>query len=423
MSRAGLALRPLAALVALTLAASPGQAAGAALEVDRVDVANGARLVFAARAGRRATLVVQFASGSVDDGNSSGLTRLAQHVLLEANARLDWPGTMATLYAGGATLSIRTDLRSCAFVLEADRREFDEVAPALVAALLGPRVDRALYPGAIQRALHDARAPGRGAGLLELVAQTASTDTRYHNEPWGDPDQLELVEPQVVEALLRGPLGPANATIVASGSFDRARLVAAARRFGGGRRAEPSGVPFSLPVNMRARSPRETHVLAWPFEVAWPQDAAAVRMLAVLTERLLWKRLREGGLAYSFQVVAARTPGLSLFVVALPVRDHAGPGVAEHLATALEEIRTGRFEDALLERARAIALAELGAVDERPEAVAEALAAGGELWHGRAVRDALQGLDRRILGAVAGRVLAHERSIALHLGPEERKPR
>jgi predicted Zn-dependent peptidase len=410
--------RAVAVVVAAALTGGAGTAAAGPLEIERVEIPGGARVLLAPRAARRATLVVQFAQGSVDDDNRSGLTRLVQHVLLEANARLDWPGTIATLHAGGGTLTIQTDLRSSAFVLEADRREFDAVAPSLIAALLGPRVDRVRFPGAIRRALHDAKAPGRGSGLLELVAQTASSDPRYHNEPWGDPDQIELVEPQAVEELLRGPFSPANARIVAAGSFDKARLVAAVRRSTGGKPVERPPAPFALPVTSHERAAREMHILAWPFDVEWPQDAAATRVLAILVQRVLWQRFREAGLAYSFQVAADRSPGLNLFVVALPIRRDAGPAAGAALAAALEDVRIGKFDDALLERARAIALGQLAADDESPDTLAAALAAGGELWHGRAVRDALQALDRRAFGAVAGRLLARERSIALHFGPD-----
>jgi predicted Zn-dependent peptidase len=404
------------ALVAVLAAALAGAAGAAPLEVETGDTPGGARFVLAPRPGLRATLVVQFAQGSVDDDKRSGLTRLAQHVLLTANAHLDWPALMTALHAGGGSLSIRTDLRSSAFVLEADRREFDELAPKLLAGVFAPLVDRRRYRVAIQRALHDAREPGHGAGLLEQVAQTASEDTRYYNEPSGDPDQIELVEAKAIEALLGGALGPANATVIAAGAFDRDRLVRTVRRFAGGRRAARGPPPFDLPVRTAGVASREIQILAWPLAVEWPQDAAVARLVSAITERVLWKRFREAGLAYAFDVEAALSPGVDLFIVALPVRNPAGP---DALAAAMEDVRLGRFDDALLERARAIALGQLAWEDRDAEALALALAAGGAAWHGRAVDAALRALDRPTLAEKAGRLLARERTITLHFLPAD----
>jgi predicted Zn-dependent peptidase len=406
--------RALAAVLSATLA---GSAAAGSFDVETGETAGSARLVLAPRPGRRATLVVQFAQGSVDDDRRSGLTRLAQHVLLTANSSLDWAALVTALHAGGGSLTLRTDLHSSAFVLEADRREFDELAPKLVAGVFAPRIDPARYRAAIQRALHDAREPGHGAGLLDLVARAASDDPRYYNDPTGDPDQIEFVEQRVVEALLAGPMGPANATVIAAGSFDRDRLVRAARPFAGGRRVAPAPPPFALPVRATRYGGRELRVLAWPLAIEWPRDAAVARLVAALAERVLWRRFREAGLAYSFDVEAALSPGVDLFIVALPVRSDTRAGAAEALAAAMDDVRAGNFDDAQLERARAIAIGQLAREDRDPEVLALALAAGGAAWHGRLVDAALRGLDRRTLVERAGRLLAPERSIALHFSP------
>jgi predicted Zn-dependent peptidase len=409
-------MRPLVAAVLVVLAFD---AAAAPLDVESIAVPGGARLLLARRSGRRATLVVQFARGSVDDGSRAGLTRLAQHALLTANARLDHPRFVLSVHASAGTLALETSPRASAVVLEADRREFDALAPKLLAALLSPRLDRARFPTAVAHALNDAREPGRGGGLLELVASTASTDTRYANEPCGDPDQIELMGPEEVERLFSESMSAANATVVAAGSFDRDELLREVRRHAGGARSSLDPPAYALPVRTHVRAPREVHVLAWPLRLETPEDAAVARVLAILAERTLWARFRETGVTYSFDVGAFRSPGIDLFVAAVPVRDTSGAGVSRFVEAVFDELRQGRFDDTLLERARAIALGDMAWADEDPRAVASELAAGGAAWHGRAVDAALRGLDRASFVRRVEAWLGAERSIALHFGPRE----
>ncbi len=146
-----------------------------------------------------------------------------------------------------------------------------------------------------------------------------------------------------------------------------------------------------------------------------------MRVLAILAEHVIWARFRETGASYSFDVGAFRSPGVDLFIAALPVRDVSGADVSRYLDSAMEDIRAGRFDDAALERARAIAIGDMAAADENPAAVASELAQGGTAWHGPELDAALRALDRASFVQRAGAWLDRERSIAIHFGPKERR--
>lgn len=406
--------------VFLALFAVTGPAA-ASSELEKFDVPNGPRVVLARRPGRLATLIVRFDTGSVDDGGQAGLTRLAQHALLSANASLDFVRYGLSLLAASGSLHMETGLRSCSFVLTADRRDFDELAPRLIGALLSPRLDQSRFPDALQRALHDGQQPGKGAGILELIVSTAVADLRYKNQPLGDPEQIELTELAAVERLLQGSLSAANATVVVAGSFDRDALLVRLRKFHGGRRSPIEPPPLELPVRASWRYPSELHVLAWPVRLGAPRDVAVARLLTELMERTLWDRFRESGAAYSFQVEVARSPWLNLFIAALPIRNPSGVDLAGYMLAAVRQVRDGAFDATAFERARAFALGKLSREDEDSGTVATALSDGPTSWFGAETAAALATIDRRIfLETVAG-WLGDGAMIGLHFGPREHR--
>jgi len=404
-------------LLALLLAAST--AAAAPGEVETIELPSGPRVLFARRPGRLATLVVRFDTGSVDDGSQAGLTRLAQHALISANGSLDpLKFGLAVLSAAGS-LRMETGLRTCSFVLTADRRDFGELAPKLVAALLSPRLDRGRFPDAQKRALHDGLEPGGGGGLLELIVSTAVKDNRYKNQPFGDPDQIELMTPESVEELLKGRLSAANATIVAAGSFDRDALFLQLRKLRvGGKRTPLEPPPLELPVRASWRYPTELHVVAWPVRLTAPRDAAAARLLSELVDRTLWERFREAGAAYGYQVEVARSPWLDLFVAALPVRNPSGVDLAGHMLAAVRQVRDGTFDAARFERARAFALGKFEREDEDSEVVAAALAGGASPWFGAETAAALRSLDRQSFLESVASWLGDGSTIGLHFSPQ-----
>jgi hypothetical protein len=410
-------MRAMAFLVAALLA---GPALGFPFEVEELPAAEGQpRVILAPRAGPRAALVVSFAAGSVDDGNRAGLVRLAQHALLSANQRLAYGPFLLDVYASAGELAVETDPRDSAFVLEADGRDFTPLATRLLQALLAPRLDPARWHLAVARTVHDGHRPGGGGNLHSFVASIVIEDTRYRNEPYGDPDQIDLIGRAEVERELRSRLSPANATVVVAGAFDRGAIVRALRGLRGGSPAATPPPRLALPFATRRAADREIHVLAHPMKIESARDAAVARVLGAAVEDELWRRFRQAGVGYSFTVLPARTPWLDLFVVVLPAHDPSSIDLAPYLKESLERVAGGKLDDARLAAARTVALARLRAVDEDPTALAGELAAGGASWHGAAVAQAIASLDRAAFLETASRWLAPESAIQLYFGPPQ----
>jgi hypothetical protein len=207
--------------------------------------------------------------------------------------------------------------------------------------------------------------------------------------------------------------------VVVAGSFDRDEIVREVRRHARGARTVPAAPAFALPVRTHVRAAHELHVLGWPLRLESPEDTAIARVLAIVAERALWTRFRETGVTYAFTVGAFRSPGIELFIASIPIRNTSGAGVSRFIEAVFEEIRLGRFDDAQLDRARAIALGDMAWADEDAGVVAAELALGGVAWHGRAVDEALRRLDRAAFVQRVATWLTAERSIALHFGPTE----
>jgi predicted Zn-dependent peptidase len=410
--------------VAAALALALPSAALAAFEVEVIEAGpDQPRLVLARRPGEVATLAVVFSAGGVDDGARSGLTRLAQRALLEANRKLAWEPFVIALHAAHAELEVDTGLRECAFTLTAHRKDFGALARQLAEALLAPRFDPALLPRALARALHDGREPGHGTGLLTEVASTAIDDARYKNQPLGDREQLEMFGADEVAAHLRGPLAPARATVVATGAYDRDELLRLLRRYRGGAAAAPERPALSVPVAARFRSAREAHVMAFPVRLAGAREAAGLRVLAGLVEQELWRGFRRMGVAYSFTVAPVVSPWLDLLLVVLPAQDGSAIALDGALREAVERVRAGGFDDETLGREKAAALAALRAADADPPALAAALAAGGPGWHGAPVAAALEGLDRAAVQQLAKAWLDPGRAVSLDFSPRPKEAR
>jgi len=402
-----------------SIALATGIAAGP-FEIERFAPERGRpEIVVAPRPGRRATLVVAFGAGSVDDGGRSGLVRLAQHALLSANRRIDFPRLAVEIFAGAGALRIETGLRDCSFIFTADRRDFDRLAPRLIEALLEPRLDPDRFEMAVRRATHDGQEPGRGQSLVTVVASLATEDPRYWNDPHGDPDQMESFTTAEVEPLLAGPLSPANAIVAAAGSFDRDALLLSVRLHSGGRRQEPGRPPLRLPVQSRRRSAKEVHLIAYPIRPETARAAAAAHVLAPLVEEELWREFRETGVAYSFAATPVPSRWLDLFVVALPAHDSSSASLGAPLNQVLERVAKGSYPDQSFRLARATALARIKRVDRDSEALAAALAAARPPWHGRATAEAVAVLGREALGEEIAAWLSATNSIRLDAGPTE----
>lgn len=392
---AALALACLAAL----LAAPPARAE---FEVEVIhDGPDRPRLLLAPRPAETSTLVLRFETGSVDDGGLSGLTRLSQAALLAANQRLDRAALFLELHAAAATLRMETGPRSCQFVLTAPKASFWPLARRLIEAVLAPRLLPAALPGAAARAIHEALPERREADLAALVAATAFTDGRYRNRPEGDRQVIETLGAEDVQDHLAAHFAPAHATVVLAGTFPRAEALGVLRRFRGGQPREVERPALVVPIQASLVGRRLVNVTAFRLPLHGPRDAAAARLLAAVLEGELTRTFRDAGVGYGSVVAVAPAPWLDLLVVALPAQDPAGVDLRKQLQLAIERVRRGRPDEATVARDRAAALAGLRRTDRDPEALALALADGGEAWHGPAVAQALASPGAPGLGGAA----------------------
>ena len=95
----------LPALLAAVVLIAPGEEPFRYLEEPAA--AGRPRVLLAPRRDPEATMVVTYAVGSVDDGSTSGITRLAQRAVLEANRRANHEALVTALHRAGASLRSR----------------------------------------------------------------------------------------------------------------------------------------------------------------------------------------------------------------------------------------------------------------------------------------------------------------------------
>lgn len=413
---ASAARRLLAGALAAWAVAAP--AAAHVMEVETFPAAPGQpRIVVARRPGALASVRIVFPTGAVDDGERRGLTRLAQHALVAANRQLDHAAFLLDAYVADADLTVETGVRECAFTLTADRREFPRLAKQLLTAVLSPRLDRARFARALSLAHIDGRQPGRGAGLASLVASLTMEDGRYLNEPFGERSSLEGLTFEDAAEHVERALSPAQATVIVTGRFDRDDLLRFVRGFKGGRASSPARPATILPLRVRKRAASEIYVLGYPLALASPRAAAAARLAMALVDAEIWKRLRDAGVGYSYAVESLRTSWLDALVVIVPAHDVAAPDLSDHLLATIDRVRKGGFDDALLERSRAAAIAALEAEDADAAALASALARDAGTWHGPRVAEQLRAMTRAELVAELPRTLPADRSLVAYFGP------
>jgi predicted Zn-dependent peptidase len=407
----------LAGLVAAAVSAAPVRAGPTppALEpVEEVPTGRGRpRILLAPRAGEVAVLRVTFDVGSMDDGSSPGLTRLAQYALLEANRQVSPDELGREVWASGGRLEILTGQRTCAFVLVASRRDFGRLARRLLPALFAPRLDPDLLPAAVARAVLDV---GEDHDLLTLLTGLGAEGRGWRTHPpHGRRAILESIELDEVSAHLARSFTPARAEVVVTGAFARSEVLPLLGRYRGGAPVALERLALDWGQERRPGA-REYHLLAFPLRLPGAREAAAARVLAALIEDSLWRGLRGAGLAYSFDARVVHTRWLDALAVLVPAHASDGTDLGATIRGGIERIRAGRFADAELEQARDEVLADLAATDASPERLAEALAEGGTSWQGPTVAEAVAALRRAELLTPAQEWLY--RSFHLYVGPQ-----
>jgi predicted Zn-dependent peptidase len=375
-------------------------------------------LVLAPRPGHRATLVVRFDAGVVEDGEAPGKTRLTQHALLLANRRCAYADLMREVFAADGSLHVETGLREARFVLEADARGFERLATTLLEALLAPDLDPFRFQRARERAFNDERDSTGRRGFLGMLAPKVVDDHRYGNPPFGDRHALENVTLEDVRRHLAGPLSPANATVVVAGAFEPRLLRSAAARHGGGARADLPAPPLATPFSLQIPAAREVYLVAYPTRFDAPERAATARLAAALLSERLHRTLRDRGVGYSEAVFPDHRRWVDLFFVALPSHEPRDVPLGTLVDEEVSAVRDATFDDATLERGRAAVLAELEAVDREPEALARTLADDPtRTWYGPELAARVRELDRAALASHLRALLSDERAIRILYSP------
>ena len=392
-----------AALLAVALAAVPLGAA----EFDYAalpDEPGRPRVLLAPRDSSQATLSVTFDVGSYDDGKYPGLTRLAQHVMLEANPRLPYEKLVTAVYRANATLEIDTGQRECGFRLTAPRKEFEELADQVTSLLFTSRIDDRGFAAASERTRLEQTEPDRPGSLFALLTSTIASDPRYVNDTYGDAGQIDMLSAESVRAHVARWMVPGNATVVFAGGFSPSAATRILRRFRGGARHAPEPLVFDLPIESSIGAASETHFVAFPFLLSRPRDPAALRVLAALLRTRLERQVRAAGVAYSAAVFPWHSRWANLLVVRLSVANGGEAVAASILNEEISAVRDGRVSAEELEQHRRLVLEQLRIADRTPADLASILSAGaGTDWYGPAVTGALASLTRDdFLASVSG---------------------
>lgn len=360
-----------------------------------------------------ATLYLDLAVGSVDDGASLGLTRLTQLTVLASG----YEELQQDTYAAGGELHVYTEHQRASYVLSAPPAEVEALAKRLVGLVLSPKLSPAsLERGkalAVQRSDHETESLFAG-----FLARTAVSKDGFAEDPAGDAELIRGIELPAVRAHAARWFTPANATIVVAGAFP-ARLGAALAPPSGGKRRTYPALGESLAGDYKLASSIELHLLAYPVALASPRAAAAAHVARALIGDRVQRTFRRRGVAYTSLTSIVRRPWLDFLLVVLPIRTDPAVPVAEYLAAEVDRVRDEPLgED--LNTAQSEALAWLSSLDHSPELLAATLAASGgdTTWLGRDVRTAISTLTEAELETTLGPALARERAIHLLASPK-----
>lgn len=329
------------------------------------------RVILAERAGLLGCLRIAFAAGAVHDGEMPGLTRVSQMAVLHDENRPLYRSLMLALDKVGGSLVIETGVTDSALTLVAPAPEFDDLAAKLVRAVLVPNVESLNLPAAKARAISDRNDTNTDQAAL-LLASKAFDDSRYANPPLGRRDVIQILQRSDLKKHFAGPLAPANATVVVTGRFDRARFRSLLRGISGGidqptlRPSAPIAGAHPVPsvINMS--------LVAFPVTLHGPEDVAKLWMSAKLVEEHLFGEFRARGIAYQVSSGPQHHRWLDFLLVTVPFGEEA-PDAPEALITReIEALFEDGLDDRTIGRNRRAVLESLAEIDQNPFLLAQA---------------------------------------------------
>ncbi|MEW5851361.1 MAG: insulinase family protein [Myxococcota bacterium] len=342
------------------------------------------RVILAHRATPDATLSIIFNAGSLDDGVASGITRLSQHMLLEANATADCRQFHQDVYESAATLSVETTTRTASFTLTGDREHFPALAQRLLRLVLSPKLVAKGLGRAKRLTLNDELVGGSMNDLLRFIAASvilegAEDGADYASSPYGDPLVVRDLTLADVTKHVAKRFSPANATVIATGAFDRELIEGTVATLSGGKARgafKRSNIKPMLPMRFDKMMRRELHMQVQLMELETPRQVAAARILApLLNDHIMW-RLREQGITYSTMTFPAVQEWLDFVVMVVPVANAQDVRVDKMLADWLGKIREGSLDDAEYDASRSWAISEMHRADGESAALAGELTVG-----------------------------------------------
>lgn len=385
------------------------------------------RVRLAPRPTPTATLVIRFPVGSVDDGLAPGLTRLAQRVLLHANSTEDTRRFHQDLYAAGATLETITQVRECGFELTASKEAFPDLAARLLRLVLAPKPLVKELAVARTMAMNDQVDDASNAHLIgflagKIMVMESGEDGGDFNAPvYGDPEMLRQITFPDVKKHLLAKFGPMNATVLATGGFEKEPLLAALAPLSGGKRTKAlprADLQGRLPLTYDLPYNREMHLRVFVMKLVDDTSVAAAHVLAgVLNEHIMWK-LRRMGITYSTGTLPVVQEWMDGMVILIPISGGQDLQTDKIIQDAVKEIQEGKLPDGFYLRERAATLASLAAAERDSVSLASLLATdnGRREWINQTVVDRIGTLDQATFQATVGPWLEEKSTISFIFG-------
>ncbi|MCY1076654.1 M16 family metallopeptidase [Archangium lansingense] len=373
-------------------------------------------LLLAPRESSRSTLTVVFDVGALDDNFENGLTRVSQHALLHANARITYEKLSLALYKSAATLEMSTGLHESRFTLTAAPDEFDALARTLLTSLLSPKLDPRRFKATVERTLRDLQPLENNNWVESLLTSALLEDARYRDPNLGSVEKIGDLEPQRVHQYLSNWLAPRNATIIVTGRFDAQALRKQVEGFQGGIPRKVEKPRLKLPFTRDVPAAREVQVFAWPLNIETARHAAAARVMASLLEERLYNRFRSAGVGYGFASEPVLTPALDVFALILPASESSKLDLGRYLREEVRAVSEGKLEPGSFERNQQATLHRLRLADTDPRLVAEELRLTRHrpAWYGTEMSAALESLTPEALSEVASSWFRDESVIRIH---------
>ncbi len=337
-----------------------------------------------------ATLRIQFGAGSHQDGNLPGLTRLAQHAMIRANAQADFRAFMLDAYAAGASLEIETGMHDSALTLTAPGASFESLAGRLLRMCLAPRIEARDFEHARGRMLEDGLFSNPG-GLASVLTGYVFLASGHDFDPLGDEASIQQISLAQVNRHIAAHLSPANSLVAVAGSFSARRVLALVNQHHGGGRATPQPAPMTFSGNYRVEGPYEIYMLAYPLELETTEQIAATHILGAMLQERVQRKFRHLGIAYSTDVRPIHHLWIDFIMVFLPVYRESGSSIEQVVQEQIDRLREPAAREDFL-RNQAYLLHRL-ASDERDSlelALGLARSRGTPGWYGRELVDEIR---------------------------------